>query len=64
MGTEKPLSMHMTESHLIHQPIDLKLAQASSDYILTHVDKQLVSVCSDVNSWLGVFSGPRNCYTP
>lgn len=61
MGTEKPLSMHMIESHLMHQPTDVKLAQASSDYILTHAGKQVVSACFEVNSWLGVFSGPRSC---
>ena len=43
MGTEKPLSIHMAESHLMHQAIDVNWAQASSDYILTHVSKQLVS---------------------
>lgn len=43
MGTEKLLSMHMVESHLMHQAIDVNLAQASSDYILTCVSQQLTS---------------------
>lgn len=41
--TEKPVSMHMAESHLMHQTTDVNLAQASRDYILTCVNKQLVS---------------------
>lgn len=43
MGTQKSLSIHMAESHTMHQAVDVNLAQASSDYILTRVGKQLVS---------------------